>query len=175
MTGQSAHVDATLLDASGAPVASGQAAIAPGSYVGELSLTPRTTLAPGDYTLRVRAKGIEVISPGVEELRVKVPAAPAGSGARSTDGDPALEIEKSRRLMPDSAGPSASSSKCPRQAAKPPARVFSIALESRCLFHSRQRRERMPPGCAGTAWKRRWRRWPRATTSWKCRLARSGR
>jgi hypothetical protein len=79
--GKGARLEATLLDGSGAQLASSQSSLAPGTYAVEMTLTPRAALAPGDYTLRVRARGTEVVSPGIEELRLTVPAAPRGSGA----------------------------------------------------------------------------------------------
>ena len=77
---QGAQIDAVLLDKSGDTVANGRASIAPGTFVGQLTLSPRASLAPGDYELRIRAKGVDVVSPGIEDLRITIPAAPAGAG-----------------------------------------------------------------------------------------------
>ena len=75
-----AQLDATLRDASGGAVANERASIPPGTFIAQLTLTPRAPLAPGDYELQVRAKGAEVVSPGIEELRITIPAAPVGGG-----------------------------------------------------------------------------------------------
>jgi VWFA-related protein len=78
--GKGGQVDVTLLDASRDTVANARAVLEPGTYVAQLTLTPRAPITPGDYELQIRAKGAGVISPGIEELRMTIAAAPVGSG-----------------------------------------------------------------------------------------------
>jgi VWFA-related protein len=78
--GKGAQLQAMLRDASGNAVANAEASIAPGTFITQLTMTPKKPLAAGDYELQIRAKGAQVVSLGIEELRITIPAAPAGGG-----------------------------------------------------------------------------------------------
>jgi hypothetical protein len=79
--GKGGQLDATLRDELGGIVASGRAALAPGTFVAQIALTSNAPLTPGEYSLQVRAKGVGVISPGIDSVQLTIPAAPAGDGA----------------------------------------------------------------------------------------------
>ena len=71
--GKGAEADASLIDASGATVASSHLSILPASLSVRWAVGPRA-LPPGDYELRVRAKAASPGSTATDSLRVTVPA-----------------------------------------------------------------------------------------------------
>jgi VWFA-related protein len=73
------EADASLIDASGATVASSHLSILPASLSVRWAVGPRV-LPPGDYELRVRAKAASPGSTATDSLRVTVPATSDGAG-----------------------------------------------------------------------------------------------
>ena len=73
------EADASLIDASGADVASSRLPILPASLSVQWAVGPRA-LPPGDYELRVRAKAASPGSTATDSLRVTVPATVDGAG-----------------------------------------------------------------------------------------------
>ena len=76
--GKGAEADASLVDASGATVASSHLSIVPASLSVQWAVGPRA-LRSGDYELRVRAKAASG-STATDSLRVTVPVTPEGVG-----------------------------------------------------------------------------------------------
>ena len=74
------QVDATLVDGSGATVATGRTQIAPGASSVRIALTSNT-LAPGDYQIRIRTKGAGTFAAANDAMQIAVPAAPNANGA----------------------------------------------------------------------------------------------
>ncbi len=74
-----AEADASLIDASGATVASSRLAIQPGSPSVQWTVGPRA-LPAGDYELRVRARSASSGSTANDSLRVTIPATADGAG-----------------------------------------------------------------------------------------------
>jgi VWFA-related protein len=77
--GKGGEADASLIDASGATVASSRLSILPASLSVQWAVGPRP-LPPGDYELRVRAKPASPGSTATDSLRVTVPATADGAG-----------------------------------------------------------------------------------------------
>ena len=77
--GKGGEADASLIDASGATVASSRLSILPASLSVQWAVGPRA-LPPGDYELRVRAKAASPGSTATDSLRVTVPATADGAG-----------------------------------------------------------------------------------------------
>jgi hypothetical protein len=73
------EADASLIDASGATVASSRLSILPASLSVQWAVGPRA-LPPGDYELRVRAKAASHGSTATDSLRITVPATSDGAG-----------------------------------------------------------------------------------------------
>ena len=73
------EADASLIDASGATVASSRLSILPASLSVQWAVGPRA-LPPGDYELRVRAKAASPGSTATNSLVVTVPATAGGAG-----------------------------------------------------------------------------------------------
>ena len=73
------EADASLIDASGATVASSRLSILPASLSVQWAVGPRA-LPPGDYELRVRAKAASPGATATDSLRVTVPATSDGTG-----------------------------------------------------------------------------------------------
>ena len=77
--GKGGEVDAALIDASGATVASTRLPILPASRSVQWPVGPRT-LPAGNYELRVRAKAASPGSTATDSLRIIVPASSDGAG-----------------------------------------------------------------------------------------------
>jgi VWFA-related protein len=73
------EADASLIDASGATVASSRLSILPASLSVQWAVGPRA-LPSGDYELRVRAKAASPGSTATDSLRITVPATSDGAG-----------------------------------------------------------------------------------------------
>jgi VWFA-related protein len=73
------EADASLIDASGATVASSRLSILPASLSVQWAVGPRA-LPPGNYELRVRAKAASPGSTATDSLRITVPATSDGAG-----------------------------------------------------------------------------------------------
>jgi VWFA-related protein len=75
--------EATLLDHSGAAIATEQIPLKPGVFAVRFALTPRPpvpALQPGEYQVQIRVKGSTVLSTATERVRVSLPPAPNGAG-----------------------------------------------------------------------------------------------
>jgi VWFA-related protein len=74
------QLDATVINSSGATVATEHLAIASGTKSIRIALSSRTTLPPGEYQIQVRAKGTTAPLAAMESIRISLPAAPGTAG-----------------------------------------------------------------------------------------------
>jgi hypothetical protein len=76
---QGGEIEVVLRDSARAAVSTERVTLQPGSYAGEVVLTPSRALAAGEYDLQVRAKGTQGL-PATETIRLSIDAPPLGSG-----------------------------------------------------------------------------------------------
>jgi VWFA-related protein len=73
------QVDATLVDATGKPVAKGSATLEPATFVAQISIAPPMPLEPGDYKVLVRTKGVAALG-STESVILTLEGDPLGTG-----------------------------------------------------------------------------------------------
>jgi len=76
-----AQAELTLMNGAGTTVATGRAAVDPGSRSFRAALTPDEPLPAGDYTIRMRLRGADPAASSADTLRIALPADPEGTGA----------------------------------------------------------------------------------------------